>query len=46
VESPDDAYAETLWRYRDAFGEPLADTWISSDAAKCGRTACKPQKCR
>src|SRR3954452_2187650 len=41
-----DAYADTLWRYRDAFGEPPAETWISSDAAKCGRTACKPQKCR
>ncbi|HKH65482.1 MAG TPA: hypothetical protein VKA35_08475 [Solirubrobacterales bacterium] len=41
-----DAYADTLWRYRDAFGDPPAETWISSDAAKCGRTACKPQKCR
>lgn len=42
----DDAYANTLDRYQAAFGEPPADTWISSDAAKCGRTACKPQKCR
>jgi hypothetical protein len=41
-----DAYAETLWRYRDAFGDPPADTWISSHASKCGRKACKPQKCR
>lgn len=41
-----DAYADTLWRYRDAFADPPAETWISSDAAKCGRTACKPQKCR
>lgn len=41
-----DAYADTLDLYRDAFGEPPAETWISSDAAKCGRTACKPQKCR
>lgn len=41
-----DAYADTLWRYRDAFGEPPDGTWINSDAAKCGRTACKPQKCR
>ena len=41
-----DAYGDTLDRYRDAFGEPPAETWISSDAAKCGRTACKPQKCR
>jgi hypothetical protein len=41
-----DAYADTLDRYRDAFGEPPAETWISSDAAKCSRKACKPQKCR
>lgn len=41
-----DSYADTLQRYQDAFGVPPADTWISSDAAKCGRTACKPQKCR
>ena len=41
-----DAYADTLEHYQDAFGTPPADTWISSDAAKCGRTACKPQKCR
>jgi len=42
-----DAYEETLDRYRAAFGEPPADTWITVDAsAKCRRTACKPQKCR
>jgi hypothetical protein len=42
-----DAYADTLDRYRDAVGEPPADTWITVDAsAKCKRTACKPQKCR
>jgi hypothetical protein len=41
-----DAYADTLWRYRDAFGDPPADTWISSDASKCGRKACKPQQCK
>lgn len=41
-----DAYAETLERYEAAFGAPPADTWISSDAAKCTRKACKPQKCR
>lgn len=41
-----DAYADTLDRYRDAFGEPPAGTWISADAASCKRTACKPQKCR
>ncbi len=41
-----DAYAETIERYRAAFGEPPAGTWISADAAKCTRTACKPQKCR
>jgi len=42
-----DAYADTLDRYRDAFGEPPADTWVTRDASsKCKRTACKPQKCR
>ncbi len=41
-----DAYVETIDRYRRAFGEPPKDTWISADAAKCKRTACKPQKCR
>lgn len=41
-----DAYAETLERYRSAFGEPPADTWVTVDAAKCKRTACKPQKCK
>lgn len=41
-----DAYADTLDRYRDAFGEPPPGTWISADAATCKRTACKPQKCR
>lgn len=40
------AYADTIERYRDAFGEPPEHTWISTDAAKCKRTACKPQKCR
>jgi hypothetical protein len=41
-----DAYADTLERYRDAFGEPPPGTWISADAASCKRTACKPQECR
>lgn len=42
-----DAYADTIERYREAFGEPPADTWISADAAgRCKRTACKPQKCK
>lgn len=41
-----DAYQDTLERYEAAFGTPPADTWISRDAAKCKRTACKPQKCR
>ena len=41
-----DAYADTLGRYRTAFGEPPEETWISADASKCKRTACKPQKCR
>jgi hypothetical protein len=42
----EDAYASTLERYRDAFGEPPEGTWISTDAMTCKRTACKPQKCR
>jgi hypothetical protein len=43
----EDAYVETIDRYREAFGEPPADTWITIDAsAKCKRTACKPQKCK
>lgn len=41
-----DAYSATLERYQDAFGDPPADTWISRDAARCKRTACKPQKCK
>jgi hypothetical protein len=41
-----DAYADTLERYRAAFGEPPAGTWISADAASCKRTNCKPQKCK
>jgi hypothetical protein len=41
-----DAYAETIERYREGFGEPPADTWISAAATSCKRTACKPQKCR
>jgi hypothetical protein len=41
-----DAYADTLDRYRAAFGEPPEGTWISIDAARCQRRACKPQKCR
>jgi hypothetical protein len=43
----EDAYCDTLDRYREAFGEPPADTWISPDATmRCKRTACKPQQCR
>jgi hypothetical protein len=40
-----DAYAETLARYEEAFGEPPADTWISADRRRC-RTACRPMRCR
>ncbi len=43
----EDAYVETIERYRDAFGEPPADTWITVEASsRCKRTACKPQKCK
>lgn len=41
-----DAYAETLERYENAFGAPPVDTWISSEAASCKRKACRPMKCR
>jgi hypothetical protein len=47
AEALNDAYAQTLGRYRDAFDEPPADTWVTVDASsRCKRTACKPQKCR
>lgn len=47
AEALNEAYAETLEKYRVAFGEPPVDTWVSLDAsARCKRTACKPQKCR
>lgn len=39
----EDAYRDTLDRYRNAFGEPPDSTWISSDASRCKRTACKPR---
>ena len=42
----DDAYADTLERYRRAFGEPPAATWVSAEVAKKCRTACKPMRCR
>lgn len=41
-----DAYAQTLERYEEFFGTPPVSTWISTGAARCKRTACKPQKCR
>jgi hypothetical protein len=41
-----DAYVETLERYRAAFGEPPAETWISPDARRRCRTQCKPMRCR
>jgi hypothetical protein len=40
-----DAYADTLERYRDAFGEPPDETWISPDAKQRCRTGCKPMRC-
>jgi hypothetical protein len=41
------AYSDTIAKYRAAFGEPEAGTWVSSDASsKCKRTACKPMRCR
>jgi hypothetical protein len=43
----EDAYADTLNRYEDAFGPVPDGTWRSIEpTSKCKRTACKPQKCR
>jgi hypothetical protein len=41
-----DAYGDTLEIYEREFGTPPDGTWISADAAKCKRTACKPQQCK
>jgi len=41
-----DAYDETLECYREAFGDPPADTWISTEGSSRCRTGCKPVKCR
>ena len=41
-----DAYDETLECYREAFGEPPTDTWISREGSSRCRTGCKPVKCR
>lgn len=41
-----DAYSRTLQLYRDAFGEPPEDTWISPDARRRCRTQCRPMRCR
>ena len=41
-----DAYADTLKRYRDAFGDPPDGTWVSADAKRRCRTGCKPMRCR
>lgn len=40
-----DSYESTLETYREAFGEPPLDSWISGDARTC-RTKCKPMKCK
>lgn len=42
----EESYSTTLERYRDAFGLAPEDTWLPAGAKKCGRTACKPQRCR
>lgn len=41
-----DAYELTLGRYRQAFGGLPEGIWRPTDSANCGRTNCKPQKCR
>lgn len=42
----EDAYADTLERYRASFGEPPEDTWLATEASRCRRTNCKVQKCK
>ncbi len=41
AEELNDAYAETLDLYRDAFGEPPHDSWVSTDPAKCRKPTCR-----
>lgn len=43
----EDAYADTLRRYEDAFGEMPDRTWHGFEVvSKCKWTVCKPQKCK
>lgn len=37
----DNAYTETLDLYRNAFGEPPPDSWVSTDAARCRKPTCR-----
>jgi hypothetical protein len=39
-------YADTLARYRMAFGAPPEETWLPTEATKCRRTNCKVQRCK
>jgi hypothetical protein len=41
AEELNDAYAETLGLYRDAFGEPPPETWVSTDPARCRKPTCR-----
>lgn len=42
AEELNDAYAETLDLYRDAFGEPPAGSWVlDGDAARCRKPTCR-----
>jgi hypothetical protein len=42
AEELNDAYAETLDLYRDAFGEPPASSWaLDGDAARCRKPTCR-----
>jgi hypothetical protein len=41
-----DAYAQTLDLYRAAFGEPPADSWVSTDGVARCRRQCAPMKCK
>ncbi len=41
AEELNDAYVGTLGLYRDAFGEPPPDTWVSEDPARCRKPTCR-----
>jgi hypothetical protein len=41
AEALNDAYAETVELYKDAFGQPPDDIWIAADVARCRKPTCR-----